>query len=64
MNYEQQLQKAERAIEDLALCLGITEKEMVSIIREGMEAKSPIANQLSKSEFDFISEMEATFFDN
>ncbi len=41
---DEKLLKAERAIEDLADALGISEQEVVSIIREGMEAKSPIAN--------------------
>jgi hypothetical protein len=58
---EQKLSQAEKAIEDLADALGITEQEVVSILREGMEAKSPIANQLSRSDEYFISEMEATF---
>jgi hypothetical protein len=40
---------------------GITEQEVVSILREGMEAKAPIANQLRRSDECFISEMEATF---
>jgi predicted RNase H-like nuclease (RuvC/YqgF family) len=55
---EQKLSQAERAIEDLANALGITEEEVVSILREGMEAKAPIANQLSRSDEYFISEME------
>lgn len=58
---EQKLSQAEKAIEDLADAIGITEKELVSILREGMEAKAPIANQLSKSDEYFISEMEDTF---
>lgn len=58
---EQKLSQAERAIEDLADALGITEQEVVSILREGMEAKAPIANQLKRSDEYFISEMEATF---
>lgn len=58
---EQKLAQAERAIEDLADALGISEQGVVSILREGMEAKAPIANQLPKNEEYFISEMEATF---
>ena len=58
---EQKLSQAERAIKDLADALGITEQEVVSILREGMEAKSPIFNQLERSNEYFISEMEATF---
>lgn len=58
---EQKLSQAERAIEDLADVLGITEQEVVSILRKGMEAKSAIGNQLSRSDEYFISEMEATF---
>ena len=58
---EQKLSQAEKAIEDLADALGITEQEIVSILRRGMEARAPITNQLSKSNEYFISEMEATF---
>lgn len=58
---EQKLSQAERAIEDLADALGITEQELVSILREGMEAKSPFGNQLSRSNEYFLSEMEAVF---
>jgi len=61
MMTEQKLSQAERAIEDLADALGITEQEVVSILREGMEAKAPITNQLSRSDEYFISEMEVTF---
>lgn len=58
---DEKLLKAERAIEYLADALGISEQEVVSIIREGMEAKSPIANQLSRSDEYFITEMEVAF---
>lgn len=58
---EQNLAKAERAIEDLAEALGYSEQEIVSILREGMESKAPIVNHLPKSEEYFISEMESTF---
>lgn len=58
---EKKLSQAEKAIEYLADALGITEQEVVSILREGMEAKAPIANQLSRSDEYFISEMESTF---
>lgn len=58
---EQKLSQAERAIEDLANALEITEQEVVSILREGMAAKAPIANQLKRSDEYFISEMEAIF---
>lgn len=58
---DKKLAKAEKAIEDLADAIGITEQEVVSILREGMEAKAPISNQLSKSNEYFISEMESTF---
>lgn len=55
------LNKAERAIEDLADAMDISEQELVSILREGMEAKAPIANQLKRGEEYFITEMENTF---
>ncbi len=58
---EQNLAKAEIGIEHLADALGITEQEVVSILREGMEAKAPIAGQLSRSDEYFIYEMENTF---
>lgn len=58
---DEKLSQAERAIEDLSDALGISEQEVVSIIREGMEAKSPIANQLSRSDEYFITEMEVAF---
>lgn len=58
---DQNLAKAERAIENLAEALGYSEQEIVSIIREGMETKAPITNQLPKREEYFISEMESTF---
>jgi hypothetical protein len=58
---EQKLAQAENAIEELVDALGISEQEVVSILREGMESKAPIYNQLSKSDEYFISEMEATF---
>jgi DNA-directed RNA polymerase specialized sigma subunit len=58
---EQKLSQAEKSIEDLADALGITEQEVVSILREGMGAKALIVNQLRRSDEYFISEMEATF---
>ncbi len=58
---ESSLLKAEQAIEDLADALDISEEEIVSILRKGMEAKAPISNQLRKKDEYFISEMEATF---
>jgi len=58
---ELNLAKAEKAIEDLASAMGISEQEVVSILREGMEAKAPIANQLKKSDEEFLDEMESTF---
>ena len=54
---ELSLSLAENAIELLAEALGITEQEVVSILREGMES----TNQLSKTNKYFIYEMEATF---
>jgi len=58
---EQKLSQAEKAIEELADALEITEQKVVSILRAGMEAKAPISNQLSKTNQFFIDEMEATF---
>lgn len=58
---EEKLAKAEKAIEMLADALGENEKSIVSILREGMESKSPIAGQLSNNDKYFIDEMEATF---
>lgn len=58
---EQKLLQAERAIEDLADALTITEQDVIEILREGMVVKSPISNQLSRSDEYFISEMEKTF---
>lgn len=58
---EQKLSQAEKAIGELADALDISEQEVVSILRKGLEAKAPIANQLKKSDEYFITEMEATF---
>ena len=55
---EQDIIKATNAIDDLASILRISQKEVVLILREGMEALSPIANQLSISDTEFISDME------
>jgi hypothetical protein len=58
---ETRLSQAERAIEELSDALGINERELVSILKEGMISKSPLANQLPSSCEYFISEMEDTF---
>lgn len=58
---EGNLQHCENGICDLAKGLNISEAEVVKILREGMEARSPIAGQLSKTNQYFIDEMEATF---
>ena len=58
---EKQLLKAENAIIELAESLKISEALLVSIIRRGMEFKSPVSNQLSNSEEFFLTEMEFIF---
>lgn len=58
---EQKLGQAETAIEELADALGVSEQEIVKTLREGMESRSPIFGQLSKTNSYFIEEMEATF---
>ena len=58
---ERQLAKAESAIDNLADALGITEQEVVKILKEGMESTSPIAGQLSKTNKYFIEEVKATY---
>ena len=58
---EEKLAKAETAIEMLADALGVEERYVVSLLREGMEAKSPMANQLKRTDQFFIDEMEAIF---
>lgn len=61
---EEKLSQAEEAIRELADALEISEQEVVSILREGMESKAPIAGQLRKSDEIFITEMESTFSSN
>ncbi len=58
---EHKLGQAETAIEQLADSLGVSEQEIVKILREGMESRSPVAGQLSKDNKYFIDEMESTF---
>lgn len=61
---EQDLAKGEEAIENLACVLRITEKEVVLILREGIEGVSRISNMgasLSNLNAEFLAEMEATF---
>ena len=58
---EQKLGQAETAIEELADALGVSEQEVVKILREGMESRSAIGGQLSKCNAYFLEEMEATF---
>lgn len=55
------LGRAECAIEELSASLGITEKEIVAILRQGMEDRSPISGQLSETNKYFLDEMESTF---
>lgn len=55
---ERDLNKATNAIDDLSSILRIPPRELILILREGMEALSPIANQLSRSDSEFISDME------
>lgn len=58
---EQQLAKAEEAIEKLADALEVSEQDIVSILKNGMEYLSPMSGVLSKKQYYFIDEMEATF---
>ena len=58
---DSKLQDCENGICDLAKGLNISEAEVVRILKEGMEARSPIGGQLSKTNQYFIDEMEATF---
>ena len=58
---EDRLQDCENGICDLAKGLGVSEVEIVKILKEGMEARSLIGGQLSKTNKYFIDEMEATF---
>ncbi len=58
---DEKLLQAEKAIEDLADALSLSEAYIVSVLRKGMEAKSPLGNQLPRSNEDFIAEMEAVF---
>jgi len=58
---ESRLQDCENGICDLAKGLDISEAEVVRILKEGMEALSPIGGQLSKTNQYFINEMEAVF---
>lgn len=55
------LNDCEEGICSLAQGLGITEADVVRILKEGMESISPIGGQLSKSNQFFIDEMRATF---
>ena len=58
---EEKLAQAEKSIEELADALGVSETEIVKILREGMESRSAIGGQLSKSNAYFLEEMESTF---
>jgi hypothetical protein len=58
---DNRLQDCENGICELAKGLDITEAEIVRIIKEGMESRSPIGNELSKKNKYFIDKMEATF---
>ncbi len=57
---EKELQQAEQAVKTLADVIGITEKQVVSILREGMEAEAK--NKLSKIQEDLLSELENNFW--
>ena len=52
---------AEEAITNLADTLGVSEKDIIDIIEEGMKNVSPIAGQLSNKNIFFLEEMKATF---
>lgn len=54
-----ELQKAEEGIELLATGMGITEKELISIIEDGLFYK--YGGKLPESFFEFLDEMKATF---
>lgn len=58
---EEKLAQAEKSIEELADALSVSETEIVKILREGMESRSAIGGQLSKSNAYFLEEMESTF---
>lgn len=58
---EHRLNDCEEGICSLAQGLGITESEVVLILKEGMESRSPIGGQLSKTNQYFLEEMCATF---
>ena len=58
---DQKLQDCENGICDLAKGFGVSEEEIVKILKDGMEFRSPIAGQLSKTNQYFIDEMTATF---
>lgn len=58
---ERRLADCENGVESLAKGLDISEADVIRILKEGMEARSPIAGQLSKTNQYFIDEMEATF---
>ena len=58
---DKKIQICEDSIINLAEGLGMSEKEVVEILKEGMMSLSPIANQLSNTNKYFIDEMEATF---
>lgn len=58
---KKQLIEAEEGILKLAKALNVSEREIIKILREGMESLSPIAGQLSKANKYFIDEMEAIF---
>jgi len=58
---DNKIQICEDSIINFAEGLGISEKEVVEILKEGMLSLSPIANQLSNTNKYFIDEMEAIF---
>jgi len=58
---ESKLALAESGIEDIAIALGVTEKYVVEILKQGMETLSPIGGKLSNTQQYFIDEMEANF---
>lgn len=58
---EKDLSICEVGIESLAEGLSISEVEVVKILKEGMESRSPVGGQLSKTNQYFVDEMEATF---
>lgn len=59
---EEQLTKAQEAIEALAEAIEISPDRLVLFIGEGMESRSPIAGQLSDKYRYFLATMEERLY--